>query len=280
MRSSPIPRLRTRSTPQPPDFSFSDDFTRRQRGEQVSTPQRDRGNPPWLQLLSKDEQAEFRAVRRDAIEYIKQGFSNPERRTAYMAEPDSMGQRARTLKRLNAAWNAYSRLGRLGRQRLQRVEQGLPLKREPPWLPHLSATERAAFVAAWRDAIDYIQQGLANPQRRAAYNAVPDATGLRERTMKQLQTAWNTYSRLARIGRKRMQRAQHGLPTEQGPAALKFLGGSERAEFDAAWQDAKEFKRLGLSNRQRRDEYWAAEDPTGERAQTFERLQAAHRTYA
>jgi hypothetical protein len=201
------------------------------------------------------------------MEYIKQGLTNPERRTVYMAEPDPMGQPARTLKLLKAALNKYSRLGRLGRRGLQRVEQALPLKRKPPWLLHLSATERAAFVPASRDAVHYIQRGLANPQCRAAYNAVSDVTGMRERTM-------------AHVRRKRMQRAEYGLPTKKESAALRFLGGSERAEFDAAWQDAKEFKRWGLSNRQRRDEYWAAEDPTGEHAQTYERLLAAHPTYA
>jgi hypothetical protein len=186
------------------------------------------------------------------MENIKQGLTNPERWTMYMAEPDPMGQRARTLKLLKAAWNEYSRLRWLRRRRLQHVEQGLPLKREPLWLPHLSATERAAFVAVWHDAVNYIQRSLVNLQRRTVNNAVPDATGLRKHTM-------------ARIGYKRMQRAEQGLPTKKEPAALRFLGGSEQAEFDAAWQDAKEFESLRLSNRQCQDEYWAAEDPTGER---------------
>jgi hypothetical protein len=239
---------------------------------------------PWLHLLSEQERAEFTAVQRDAIRYEKLGLTNPRRRAEYQAVSDPTEARARTLRRLHTAWNAYNRLAQLGRRRLQRAEQGLPQERSPQWLSRLNEAERAQLEAAKANAVMYDRLGLTNPQRRAEYQAAQDPTGQRAKTLQRLQKAWNAYNRLAQLGRRRLQKAGESHETQQRrasakPAWLHYLTEGERTEFDAAWADAREYKKLGLLDQQRRDEYRAAAESTGEGSQTFERLLDAHRTY-
>jgi hypothetical protein len=57
------------------------------------------------------------------------------------------------------------------------------------------------------------------------------------------------------------------------------LASLSAAVFDATWDDALQYRQLQLTKPRRRAEYLAAPDPTGARAQTFKRLQAACRTY-
>jgi hypothetical protein len=258
--------------------------------------------PPWLPFLSEQERAEYDAAQSDAIEYNNRGLTNPQRRAEYQAAPDPTGERAQTLARQQTAWTAYARLGRLGRSRLRAAQQGrapwpesagqlppAPVK-EPPWLHFLKAPERAAFDAARPDAMEYQRQGLTRTQRRAAYEAAPDPTGERARTLQRQQAAWNVYNRLSQMGRRRLKQAQQDLapgPVSGGrrqrasrePPWLRVLSEQERAEYDAAWPEANEFKKWGLPQRQRQDEYLAEPDPTGERAKTFERMREAHQTY-
>jgi hypothetical protein len=172
-------------------------------------------DPPWLPLLSERERAEYAAARPDATAFQKRRLTQPQRRAAYRAAPDPDGARARALERQQAAYNVYSRLAARGRRLLQKARQGRPLDREPPWLRWLSDAERAKYRAAWPDAMTFQNTGLANPRRRAEYLAAPDPTGQRAKRLERLQAARNTYSRLARLGRRRMKKAEPGQAQEQ-----------------------------------------------------------------
>jgi hypothetical protein len=117
----------------------------------------------------------------------------------------------------------YSRLASRGRRLLQKVQQGLPLGREPPWLHHVTEQQRAEYKAVWPDAMAFQNEGLADPRRRAEYLAAPDPTGKRAERLERLQAARNAYSRLARLGRRRMLKAEQGQPKDREPPPSESL---------------------------------------------------------
>ncbi len=69
----------------------------------------------------------------------------------------------------------------------------------------------------------YQNEGLADPRRRAEYLAEPDPRGKRAKRLERLQAARNTYSRLARLGRRRMLKAEHDqLQGQEPPPSESF----------------------------------------------------------
>jgi hypothetical protein len=129
--------------------------------------------------------------------------------------------------------------------------------------------------------MDYKAQGLDNPQRRAEHAAAPDPAGERAQTLQRLQAAHKTYKRLSKQGRRRLQNVEQGMAPAKGEERpwLPLLNERERAEYDAARPDAISYMQQGLTDPQRRAEYRAEQDLTGERAQTLGRQQKAHQTY-
>jgi hypothetical protein len=238
---------------------------------------------------------------------MAQGLDKPQTRAEYTAAPDPTGERAKTLKRLQAAYNIYKRIGKQGRTRLQKAleEQQQPGStskataaprtkrlpaREQPWLALLSDVERAHYDGARADALRYKALGLHSPQRRTSYlAATPDPRGVRARAVERMRAAYNMFSKLDARARTRLRKQllqQQQLAagvTPQLPRAeppwLAMLSDSERDEYYAARDDALDYQKRGLTFPERRAEYLAEADPTGERAQTLERLQAAYHTY-
>jgi hypothetical protein len=156
--------------------------------------------PPWLHLLSAQEQAKLQAARPDALLFQKKLLKEPRRRAAYLVAPDPSGVRARALERLQTAWNTYSALSQKARQPMQKAAQGLPVGPDPPWLALLSARERAKYTAAQPDATAFQKARLTHPACRAEYRTAPDANGERAWTLQCQHAAYNVYSRLAAHG--------------------------------------------------------------------------------
>jgi hypothetical protein len=221
---------------------------------------------------------------------MQQRLTDPRRRAAYRAARDPAGERAQTLKRLQAAHQTYNQLSKLGRKRLRDAAQGAtatapasagaPSRGELPWLAHLTDIERDAYEATEADARDYYErQGLANAQRRAELEAALDPTGERAQTLARQHVAYEIHNRISARARRRMQRSrQGGAPPREQRAWRVLLSEAERAEYEAARPDALEYLSQGLDSLQRRAEYLAEPDETGQRAKTLERLKAAYNT--
>jgi hypothetical protein len=91
--------------------------------------------------------------------------------------------------------------------------------------------------------------------------------------------AYEIHNRISARARRRLQRSgQSGAPPREQRAWLALLSETERAEYEAARPDALEYLRQGPDSPQRRTEYLAEPDETGERAKTLERLKAAYNT--
>jgi hypothetical protein len=139
------------------------------------------------------------------------------------------GERAATLRRLRAAVNTEVQLWARGTKRMEGVRKGT----KKPWLGLLNKQERDAVDAVHDDVKAWRRLKLYDLQAREQYLAEPDPHGERAATLKRLQAAYSTGTRLRAIGTQRMDHAAEGLPPhmllEKTKRWLDFLDESERA---------------------------------------------------
>jgi hypothetical protein len=88
-------------------------------------PRTGKQRPPrtWMRFLQPDEAQRLQSARAGRTEYERRGFRQRQKRDAWLAPPDPLGERRALLERLRADFNEYYRLSNLGRRRQRRAEK-------------------------------------------------------------------------------------------------------------------------------------------------------------
>jgi hypothetical protein len=213
--------------------------------------------PSWLGFLDEHERAAVEAAQADVKEWRRLGLNELATQLKYLAEADPTGERRETLKRLRAAVGTETKLRATALERIKHAAQ----TRMPAPSP-TEATQREDGAQASVPALssEEAATGLQHEQ--------PSMPAQRSAAEAEAGTAHAPESEPA---------AQH-LHTKKRQTWLPFLSEHERAEYDAAKADVREWRQRGLDEPRVRQRYLAAPDPTGQRQATFQRLRAALNT--